>query len=165
MICPIISGAAKDVTGADIGILSHSIQRVLLATDGSRPAMRATQYAVLLAKLLGAELNAVYVDTGLEDLSVPEVCSLDTAPGDMEPGVRALVVALELARTNDVLCAVEIVRGGVAARIVSTAEKNHAGLIVLGDTGRTGLARIALGSVAEAVVKASAIPVVVVKAE
>jgi len=40
-----------------------------------------------------------------------------------------------------------------------------ADLIVVGDTGRTGLKRIALGSVAETVVKAAPIPVLVVKAE
>lgn len=165
MISPIITGAAIDVRAADIGELSHSIGLVLLATDGSRPAMRATQYAVLLTKLLGARLQVVYVDTGLEDLTVPEAGSLETAPPDLEPGVRALLVALELARANDVACAVEIVRGGVATKIVATAEKHQAGLVVLGDTGRTGLARIALGSVAEAVVKASTIPVVVVKAD
>ncbi len=38
-------------------------------------------------------------------------------------------------------------------------------MIVIGDTGRSGLKRIALGSVAEAVVKASVIPVLVIKAE
>ena len=70
-----------------------------------------------------------------------------------------------LARANDVDCTIEIVRGGIAKRIVHMAEDLGVGLIVLGDTGRTGLKRIALGSVAEAVVKASSIPVFVVKGE
>ena len=47
---------------------------------------------------------------------------------------------------------------------MKAAEDSGAGLIVLGDTGRTGLPRIALGSVAVGVIKASRIPVMVVKA-
>jgi len=66
---------------------------------------------------------------------------------------------------NGVPCEVEVVQGGVAKRIVRVAEEWEADLIVVGDTGRTGLKRIALGSVAETVVKAAPIPVLVVKAE
>lgn len=164
MIAPIIKGAAKDVTLADLGKVEHSIKLVLLATDGSEPAVRATQYAVLFAKLLGARMKAVYVDTGLEGLSMATDWTLEDAPPNLDPAARGLLVARELARLNDVECAIEITRGGVATGIVSAAQKEGAGVIVLGDTGRTGLKRIALGSVAEAVVKASALPVIVVKA-
>jgi nucleotide-binding universal stress UspA family protein len=66
---------------------------------------------------------------------------------------------------NGVSCDVEVVRGGVAKRIIAVAEGWDADLIVIGDTGRTGIKRIALGSVAETVVKGSSIPVLVVKAD
>ena len=83
----------------------------------------------------------------------------------MHPSAKGLILAHRLAHANGVECDIDIVRGGVAKRIVATAEEIGAGMIVLGDTGRTGLKRIALGSVAEAVVKASETPVLVIKAD
>ncbi len=164
MIHPVIKGAAKDVTFADLGKVDHAISLLLLATDGSEPAVRATQYAVLLARLLGARMKILHVDTSLDELIMPPGCTLDDAPATLDPALRGLLVAADLARLNGVECSMEIAKGGIASTIVRVAEKHEAGVIVLGDTGRTGLKRIALGSVAEAVVKASLIPVMVVKA-
>lgn len=164
MIRPVIKGAARDVSFADLGHIDHAIGRLLLATDGSEPAVRATQYAILLARLLQAHITAVHVDTGLDELTFPAHTTLEEAPSTLDPAIRGLLIATDLARLNGVECSVEIVKGGIASSIVRAAERHGAGVIVLGDTGRTGLRRIALGSVAEAVVKASTIPVVVVKA-
>ncbi len=165
MVRLVVTGAAEDVNLADVGEIQHSIQRILLPTDGSEPAVRATQYAVMLAKLLGARISAVYVDTGQEDVELPEELDSDDYFEGVHPSAKGLIIAHRLAHANDVVCDIDIVRGGVAKRIVHTAEDMGVGLIVLGDTGRTGLKRIALGSVAEAVVKASTIPVLVVKAD
>jgi nucleotide-binding universal stress UspA family protein len=164
MIHPVISGAAEDVRLADLGEVHHSIGVVLLATDGSEPAACATRYAILLAKLFDATLRAVYVDTGLEDVDLPEESCLDEALQGFDPCVQGLIGTLKLSRINDVACTIEVSKGGVASSIVKAAEDSGAGLIVLGDTGRTGLPRIALGSVAIGVIKASRIPVMVVKA-
>ena len=59
---------------------------------------------------------------------------------------------------------VEQVTGLPPGRIVDVAEAENARLIVIGSRGRTGLAHILLGSVAERVVQMSPIPVVVIKA-
>ena len=165
MVKLVVTGAAEDVNLADLGELQHSIQRILLPTDGSEPAVKATQYAVMFAKLLGAHLKAIYVDTGQEDIELPEETVADDVYEGVHPSAKGLIIAHRLAGANGVTCDIDIVRGGVAKRIVATAEDEGVGLIVLGDTGRSGLRRIALGSVAEAVVKASTIPVLVIKAE
>jgi nucleotide-binding universal stress UspA family protein len=78
--------------------------------------------------------------------------------------VKGVALAQAMCERNGVACEVEVVQGGVAKRIVHVAEEWKADIIVIGDTGRTGLKRIALGSVAETVVKGSPIPVLVVKA-
>jgi len=58
---------------------------------------------------------------------------------------------------------VEVVPGdGVADQIIATAHRTQADLIVLGTHGRTGLPRVLMGSVAEAVLRHSDIPVLVV---
>jgi nucleotide-binding universal stress UspA family protein len=165
MVKLVVTGAAEEVKLADIGALEHSIQRILLPTDGSEPAVRATQYAVMLAKLLGASIAAIYVDTGQEDVELPEELDSDDYFEGVHPSAKGLIIAHRLAQANNVACSIDVVKGGIAKRIVHTAEEMGVGLIVLGDTGRSGLKRIALGSVAEAVVKASTIPVLVVKAD
>jgi len=59
---------------------------------------------------------------------------------------------------------IEQVTGLPPGRIVDVAEAENARLIVIGSRGRTGLAHILLGSVAERVVQMSPVPVVVIKA-
>lgn len=164
MVRMVVTGAAEEVNLADLGEMQHSIKTILLATDGSEPAVRATQYAVMFAKLLGARIKAIYVDTGMEDIELPDETLADDVFEGVHPSAKGLIIAHRLAAANDVECEIDIVRGGIAKRIVHTAEDEKVGLVILGDTGRTGLKRIALGSVAEAVVKASVIPVMVIKA-
>ena len=48
-------------------------------------------------------------------------------------------------------------------RILESAEKIHARMIIMGSQGRTGLARAMLGSKAEQVVRLAPIPVMIVK--
>jgi len=160
-----IKGAAEDLKLGDIQEVCHTIGKILVPTDGSEPAVAATEYAVLLAKTFGARVKAIFVDTGMEALEYPE----EVMDEDVYEGVHASVKGLAIAKTmcerNGVECEVELVKGGVAKRIVATAQEWGADMIVCGDTGRTGLKRIALGSVAETVVKGSPIPVLVVKVD
>ncbi len=96
MVRMVVSGAAEDVNLADLGEMQHSIQRILLPTDGSEPAVRATQYAVLLAKLLGASIKAIYVDTGQEDIEEPMETLADDAYEDVHPSAKGLIIAKRL---------------------------------------------------------------------
>lgn len=159
-----LKGLAEDVSLSEIDEVCVSINRVLLPTDGSEPAVAATEYAIALAKTFGATLKAMYVDTGMEALEYPEEAMTEDVYEGVQPSIRGLALAQAMCERNGVTCEVEVVRGGVAKRIVAVAEQWKADLVILGDTGRTGLKRIALGSVAETVVKASPIPVLVVKA-
>jgi nucleotide-binding universal stress UspA family protein len=160
-----IKGSAESVKLGDIEEVCVEIGRILLPTDGSEPSVAATEYAVALAKTFGATVKAIYVDTGLETLEYPEEVLTEDVYEGVHASIKGLALAQALCERNGVECEVEIVEGGVAKRIVATAEDWKADMIVLGDTGRTGLKRIALGSVAETVVKGSPIPVLVVKAD
>ena len=57
-----------------------------------------------------------------------------------------------------------VVSGRPFERIVETALTADAGLIVMGTHGRTGLERVAVGSVAERVIRLAPCPVLTVKA-
>lgn len=160
-----IKGSAETVKLGDIDQVCVEIGRILLPTDGSEPSVAATEYAVALAKTFGATVRAIYVDTGLDALEYPEEVMTEDVYEGVHASIKGLALAQALCERNEVPCEVDIVQGGVAKRIVAVAEDWKADMIVLGDTGRTGLKRIALGSVAETVVKGSPIPVLVVKAD
>jgi nucleotide-binding universal stress UspA family protein len=57
----------------------------------------------------------------------------------------------------------QLVTGLPVNRILESADKVHARMIVMGSQGRTGLAHMMLGSKAEQVVRLSPIPVTIVK--
>ena len=57
-----------------------------------------------------------------------------------------------------------VVFGHPFERIVETAARDDIGMIVMGTHGRTGLARLTAGSVAERVVRLAPCPVLTVKA-
>lgn len=158
-----IKGAAENVSLGDIQDVCLDFDRILLATDGSEPAILATQYAVTLAKTFQASIHAIYVDDGVEKLSLPEEIEIDDTWEGYHPSVKGLGIAKLMAERNGVEIEIEIIRGGVAKRIIKTAEETHADVIVLGETGRTGLKRLGMGSIAETVVKGSETPVFVIK--
>ena len=160
-----IKGAAEDVKLGDIDEVCIDIDRILLPVDGSEPSVMATQYAVILAKTFGAKVKAIYVDTGQDAMELPEEIESEEVMDGLHPSAKGLVIAKTMCQRNGVECDAEIIQGGVAKRIVATAEEFDADLIIMGDTGRTGLKRVALGSIAETVLKGSDRPVFVVKAD
>ena len=159
-----IKGAAEDVRLGDIDEICIDIDSILLPVDGSEPAVAATQYAVVLAKTFGAKITAIYVDTGQDALELPEEVEAEDVFEGSHASVKGLMIAQKMCERNGVECDAEIIRGGVAKRIIATAEECDCDVIVMGDTGRTGIKRIALGSIAETVIKGSFRPVFVIKA-
>ena len=136
---------------------------ILVPLDGSELAERALGPARQLAVATGATLLLVQVVpehdrgavTGLSD-EIEEAqrylaglaCRL-RAPGGGESAPTILTQACS---------------GDPAARIVREAEQWHTELIVMSTHGRGGLGRLVRGSVADAVLRASSVPVLLVPA-
>lgn len=163
MVKVCIKGTAEQVSMSDIDEVCLDFDRILLATDGSEPAILATQYAVTLAKTFGAEIKAVYVDDGMDQLELPEERDSDQDWEGSHPSVKGLGIAKVMGARNGVSVDVELIRGGVAKRIIKTAEEYKADIIVLGETGRTGLKRLGMGSIAETVLRGAPMSVLVCK--
>jgi nucleotide-binding universal stress UspA family protein len=141
---------------------------VVCATDLSTPSLPAVAAAVAEARLRGAKLEVLHVvDQGAPLASV----------GPMD-GLTPLVLCPELLRylresaraeIGAVLVKLEaqagstIVEGNAAKTILKYAADHRPELVVVGTRGRTGLARILLGSVAEHVVRAAGTSVLVVR--
>lgn len=142
------------------------LDRILLPTDGSMASMAVVPYVVELARSSGAEVVVVRV----ADVVASSLVNYPAAPVSKD----VLLDAEDEARrdADDVWAALvamgiraraEVLSGGAAESILETARREAVGLIAIATHGRTGLARWALGSVTEKVVRASPMPVLVVR--
>jgi acetoin utilization protein AcuB len=145
-----------------------SCQRILVPLDGSLLAEQILPVITPVAEALAAELIFFQVSiahtsgwmTGEWYLPVQGV--LETAEEDAEEYLRAVADELR-ARGLDTSTSTAI--GSVANCIVDYAEANQVDLIAMCTHGRTGLARWALGSVADRVLRAGSTPILLVRAQ
>ncbi len=141
--------------------------RVLLPTDGSDVSIAATDAAIAMAKMANAPLHAVYV---VEPYPFTGIGSSRPAGFDdymaasRETGVVAFKRIVKAAVAQGVQCETLIVEHPqAAAGIVEAARSIGANLIVMGSHGRSGVAKLVLGSVAIKVLQLSPVPVLIVK--
>ncbi len=139
-------------------------KHMLVATDFSDTSGHALQVALDLAKESGADLRVLHT------------CEI---PGSIEPGqtfagVDLMQPIIEVAQgkldafmrsVRDRYPRAEgVLRVGVAwEQILAAAAEARADLIVIGTHGRRGLAHAVMGSVAEKIVRLSAVPVLTVR--
>lgn len=143
------------------------IRRILHPTDFSTASQPAFAWAVDLAKKNGANLTLVHVMTPIIPMAGEGYIS-PRAWDDLERQVRAhaqkeIGKLIAKARTAGVHAASLLLEGIPADRIVRAARSRGADLIVMGTHGRSGLARLFLGSVAERVVATAPRPVLTVR--
>ena len=139
-----------------------NIQRLLLATDFSKSAERARKWAVALAKGFGSKLfllNAVppivYMgETGMDPAVVQEA-STEAAESKMkEWAAGPEMQGLEVEEIFVLMPPVDAIQ--------RATDMHKIDLIVMGSHGASGLEKLAIGSVAEAVLRHSASPVVII---
>lgn len=143
------------------------INTILSPVDFSGTSEYALQYAVDLASQLNAEVKVIHVYQ-FPAFTVPEsefVAPLDSDfeadyPARLQEQVDNLV---ERYVSSGVKVTGGLAEGVPYSEIVRAAKELSADLIVLGTHGRTGLAHLLLGSVAERVVRLSPIPVLTVR--
>lgn len=141
--------------------------KLLLPTDGSDLSIAAAHNAVALAKLAGARLNAVYV---VEPYPYTGIGAARSAGFDEYMAAAREHAAQAFARIGEVAAAQGV---QVESQIVEDAEPAHgileaarlldADVIVMGSHGRSGAARLLLGSVTAKVLAQATLPVLVVK--
>jgi nucleotide-binding universal stress UspA family protein len=139
----------------DVGQLVY--RRLLIPIDGSPESASALSPARVLARSLGAEMVLIRVvptaDGRLSVLNSPE---LDRARAELEAVATTL-------RSSAVRMEVVVSQGDPAEAIVAEVQSDGADLVVMSTHARSGLARLALGSVAERVVAHSQVPVMLVR--
>jgi nucleotide-binding universal stress UspA family protein len=137
-----------------------NVKTILLPVDFSTCDEAALATATSLARDSGATLLILHVEEpplayGTGDLYY----------GQPDPSSEELRRMLEQVKPKDppVRFQHRLTTGGPADAIVRTAEVEDVDLIVMSTHGRTGVSRLLMGSVAEAVVRRATCPVLTVK--
>ena len=129
---------------------------ILFPTDFSTASDAALAHAETLAKQAGASLLTAHVEEPPLAYGGGELYY-----GLPEPNSERIQQMLESVKPSDRSVTVEhrLTMGDPAAEIVRIAEEEKPEMIVMGTHGRTGLTRLLMGSVAEAIVRRSPCPV------
>lgn len=155
--CPVVVVRKVDLeAGGDAPLLAP--------TDFSDGATQAVRAAALLARRLGVRLALLHIlpeavpAKGEEDPAARRRLDL-LLRREAEKKLRDLIVTLDLDPGQVDL---HLITGVDADQIVKTAKQIHAGCIVMGTRGLTGLPRVLLGSVTGQVLRRAPCPVMVV---
>lgn len=129
---------------------------IVFPTDFSTLSDAALRHATTLAKESGGRLIIVHVEEPPAAYGAGEMYY-----GIPDPDTDALKKMLDEVKPTDASVPYEhkMVIGEPASEIVRLADESNADLIVMGTHGRTGLGRLLMGSVAEAVVRRAQCPV------
>lgn len=139
----------------------------LVATDGGPTGVRALEVACTLAGALGgsAELHVVHALGVAAQPTMMSPAAVMVPPTDMRAVGRLVLDSACSHATGRFEGKVvgHLAAGDAWQEIVQTGSNLRADLIIVGTAGRTGIARMALGSVAEKVVRHAGCPVLVVR--
>ena len=137
--------------------------RILVPTDFSAPSDAVLACARRLAAQFGSSLHLLHV---LDDLTTDRAFGSEFSLGNA-PDVRAAqlkdaqerLVHRAIADDSRVHPTIEVLFGRSAEAIVDAAASGNFELIVMGTHGRSGVAHLLMGSVAERVIRTASCPV------
>lgn len=134
---------------------------ILFPTDFSEASATAFEYAEDFARGSHGRLLIVHVQEPIYPLVGGELAylpSTQTNPEELAAELRKIVP-----NDSQLTYAHQLLQGDPATEIVNLAKSEHADMIILGTHGRTGVARLLLGSTAEQVLRRAPCPVLAVK--
>lgn len=136
--------------------------QIVVATDGSITSSEAVRFGATVAKALGGSLTLLHVVPTEVDHVAPfvgETCP----PRERRAGETLLRSAQGDAAKWGAEPAVRLAIGQPVEAILRAVREVRADMLVVGTRGRRGVARVFLGSVAEALAKVAPCPVAVVR--
>lgn len=138
----------------------------VVAIDGTPSSSYVNEMSCGLAGALAgnAELHFVHVIDAAASADAMNMARSAPVLAGLETARRVLDRACTEARTRfEGVIAGHLAAGEPSRAIVQTASNLRADLVIVGTAGRTGIARVMLGSVAEKVVRQAGCPVLVVR--
>lgn len=141
-----------------------NLRRLLVATDFSSGAQAAVAFAAGLAKQVGAQILVVHAHSPLDEPADRSAIARQIGDKPVRTTQRlALERVVSSIKAEGIVADSLGVTGLPVPVILGQAERWAADLIVMGTRGRRGLSRLALGSVADTVIRRAGCPVLVAK--
>jgi nucleotide-binding universal stress UspA family protein len=141
-----------------------AIGHILVTSDLSPAALRPCAPVAEMARALNACVTLLHV---IED-SPPARLSAAMEPADISEELQARMILaktqLELQADTfaGIKLSVEVVSGiEIVSTVLEYAETYHVGLIAMSTHGHTGFRRLVVGSLAEALIRRTTVPVVI----
>jgi nucleotide-binding universal stress UspA family protein len=140
------------------------MKTVVVATDLEGTSEAALEYA---RKLAGAYSARIVLAHGIDPL---EYASVESVPGKVRRRMPEQARAVLDQMTNDLIregihSHSELRQGAVVDMLLDVARKYEAGLIVIGTKGSQGAGPVAVGTIAEQLVRRSTCPILAVAAD
>lgn len=142
--------------------LTFPYENILIPTDGSPASTAAARHGLALAATLDATVHILSV---VDDTSLgPDVRSALSADEFERPATEAVEDVVTEADEYDLANVQTYVEHGPPAEVIrERIEASEIHAVVMGSSGRHGVDRILLGSVAEKTVRSAPVPVITVR--
>lgn len=166
---PILLLRAHDDTQEPIQ--TTPVQRIIIPLDGSTRSESILPYALALGQTVGARYTLMHVHVPTLPSQVPPFITptiLDTEQTERERtnAQRYLeMIAQGLQSTGALVETQVLVSDQVAAAILDESRRDGYSLIAMSTTGRSGLRRLLLGSVADKVLRRAEVPMLIHRGE
>jgi len=147
---------------------SQAIKRVVVGIDGSEHAAQALDWTIGFARPLKAEIIAVFAIPPPSYLEYGAGLGLPIVPPELDPEWRSEMRRefeqdwCRSLRDSGVPYRTVIEDGRPASVIAAVADREEAGLVVIGRRGRGGVAELLLGSVSHELTQHCKHPTVVI---
>jgi nucleotide-binding universal stress UspA family protein len=142
-------------------------KHILVPIDGSATSQLAVDKTISLAKAFGSKVTAIFVIdpypfTGVgTDFAYGQAEYLSAASAEANAAIKSAKAVFKAAEVDVETAVVE--SNNTWRGIVQKAESSQADLIVIGSHGRSGLEKLVLGSVTQAVLSHTHLPVLVIR--
>jgi nucleotide-binding universal stress UspA family protein len=146
----------------------HMYRTIMVPTDGSGFDREAILVALRVAERCEAKVRLVRVLThgAYFGATSPEsvMASSEAIRAEQDAALSDLyALAAECRSICDADITVELEQGPISDVLAGYAKRNEVDLIVISSHGRRGIARLSLGSITDSLIRATTIPVLVVK--
>lgn len=150
-----------------------SIKSILWPFDGSEQSEKALDTAVVMAKKFKAKIHGLHVVDSMPKLLItgygdPEIAGFDLPLYEAElrqVARKSLEQTVADRVPEDIEVETKIITGVPKDIIADYAREHGIDMIVMSTHGRSGLSRVMLGSVAEATIRKSTVPILIIPAE
>ena len=142
-------------------MIRKNLKKILVPLDGSKNSLRGLDEAIFIARQCGATITGLYVmplyPRNLVDAFMPYQIHL------RKEAKQFMDKAMKRCAKKGIKFNSQIEIGSPTSEIEYFSKKKKFDLIVIGSRGESGLKEVFLGSVANAIVHKSKVPVLVVK--